>query len=77
MPPPTIFDNCLSRPEEPGLITMSLRARKGAPQGGLSCPFGAIHLLAISWYGVQIRTVSQEIATPSARNDMVVGSCPS
>ena len=62
MPPPTIFDNCLSGPEEPGLITMSLRARKG---------------VAISWYGVQIRTVSQEIATPSVRNDMVVGSCPS
>ena len=27
---------------------------KAAPQGGLSCPFGAIHLLGISWYCVQI-----------------------
>ena len=27
---------------------------EGAPQGGLSCPFGAIHLLAISWYNVRI-----------------------
>ena len=25
------------------------RAKPDAPQGGLSCPFGAIHLLAIPW----------------------------
>ena len=36
---------------------------KAAPQGGLSCPFGAIHLLGISWYSV-IAAFYQEIATP-------------
>ena len=47
-----------------------------APQGGLSCLFGAIHLLGISWYWVPICTFPQEIATPSARNDVVVFPCP-
>ena len=37
--------------------TTSLRARKGAPEGGLSCPFGAIHLLAISWYMVVLSDI--------------------
>ena len=30
------------------LKNLSFRGRKAAPQGGLSCPFGAIHLLGIS-----------------------------
>ena len=31
--------------------------QRGAPQGGLSCPFGAIHLLAISWQAVPNRNM--------------------
>ena len=46
--------------------------RRDAPQGGLSCPFGAIHLLGISWYCVRARRVYQEIATGlRPRNDIM------
>ena len=31
--------------------------RSDAPQGGLSCPLGAIHLLAISWKNVGYRKI--------------------
>ena len=46
-------------------ITTSLRARKGAPQGGLSCPFGAIHLLAISWYTVVLSDIFVKGTAPN------------
>ena len=45
--------------------TTSLRARKGAPQGGLSCPFGAIHLLAISWYTVVLSDIFVKGTAPN------------
>ena len=46
-------------------LRMSFRGGQSPthPFGGLSCPFGAIHLLGISWYTVRILVQSQEIAT--------------
>ena len=36
------------KPDQPPITTViARRAQPDAPQGGLSCPFGAIHLLAI------------------------------
>ena len=46
--------------------------QSGAPQGGLSCPCGAIHLLAISLYSVAITWVS---TAPKA--SLVKGRWPS
>ena len=43
-------------------ITSVIARPQAAPQGGLSCPFGAIHLLAISWWCLPFRTLYQEIA---------------
>ncbi len=45
------------------LPTCHSEGRSPAPQGGLSWPFGPIHLLGISWNIVQIHTTYQEIAT--------------
>ena len=64
LPPPTSFDACRCRPEAAAFdYRCHSEERSDAPQGGLSCPFGAIHLLGISWYRVPIRTFPQEIAT--------------
>ena len=37
----------------PALVVSFRGSEATAPQGGLSCPFGAIHLLGISWYCVR------------------------
>ena len=63
LPPPTRWDDChgLKRKNRVKLF-LSLRAREG---------------VAISWYCVRICTTSQEIATPTARNDIVIAHCAS
>jgi len=60
MPPPNTLVDCHGK-FVPGTQQNTVIARRAQPD------------VAISWHCVRIRTRFQEIATPSARNDMVVG----
>ena len=50
-------------------------SERSAPQGGLSCPCGAIHLLGISWYSVAITSKPKASTAPKA--SLVKGRWPS
>ena len=66
MPTPTSFDDCPANLLRKDNDYHVIPRPKAAPQGGFSCPFGAIHLLGISWQAVPNCNISQEIATPLA-----------
>ena len=77
LPTPTRFRDCPAPCKRTSpKLPRHCEPHSGAPQGGLSCPFGAIHLLAISWYCVCVRTFFQEIPTACGLGMTVaVGHC--